>query len=46
VRARTPEKASEISALMKQAGATDVTDVSRGEEMLTSGVSSASWTGA
>ena len=46
VRARNEEKATEITALMQQAGGTDVRTVDRGEEMLTAGVSSASWTGA
>lgn len=46
VRARSPEKATEISTLMKQAGATEVSSISRGEDMLTAGISSASWTGA
>ena len=46
VRARDPGQAEEIAALMKQAGATETTAVTRGAEMMTAGVSSASWTGA
>ena len=46
VRARDPGQAEEIVALMKQAGATETTAVTRGAEMMTAGVSSASWTGA
>ena len=45
VRARSPEKAAEIETLMRQAGATEVSAVTRGSEMLTAGVSAASWTG-
>ena len=45
VRARSPEEAEEITTLMTQAGATEVSAISRGEEMLTAGVSAASWTG-
>ena len=46
VRTRSDAKAAEVSEIMRQAGAADVRPVSRGDEVLTSGVSSASWTGA
>ena len=46
VRARSAEKAQEIIGIMHQAGAHEVTSIERSTEMLTAGVSSASWTGA
>ena len=46
VRTETPEKIAEVIKLMHEAGATDAQPVARGTDMLTSGVSAASWTGA
>ena len=46
VRTTSSEEASEVTGIMQQNGATDVMPVTRSAEMLTGGVSSASWTGA
>ena len=45
VRTRTPEQADQVIDLMRKSGATDVTPVTRTDQALTSGYSSASWTG-
>ena len=45
VRLRQPDKAGMVTDVMRTAGATDVKAISRGETLLTAGVSSASWTG-
>ena len=45
VRATSPEEAEEITSLMQQSGGTDVRSINAGEEVMTAGVSSASWTG-
>ena len=45
VRATSPEEVEEITFLMQQSGGTDMRSINAGEEMLTAGVSSASWTG-
>ena len=44
VRTRDAAQATEVAEIMKQAGASDVTPVDRGD--MTAGFSSASWTGA
>ena len=46
VRVTRPDQVPEVTAIMTQAGATSVTPISRGGNMLTSGISAASWTGA
>ncbi len=45
VRVGDPARADAATAIMRQAGATQVASVSRGTDMLTRGVSAASWTG-
>lgn len=45
VRTTTPAQIQETTDIMHQAGATAVETVERGAEMMTAGVSSASWTG-
>lgn len=45
VRVRDAAEAGRASAAMREAGASSVEEVSRGTDMLTAGVSSASWTG-
>lgn len=46
VRTTTPEQIEQATAAMHQSGATRVATVERGENMLTAGVASGSWTGA
>jgi len=46
VRTRSPEQADEVTRLMREAGASDVSPVTRTDQVLTRGVSAASWTGA
>ncbi len=46
VRTRTPEQASQVVGLMKEAGATQTHSIERADQALTAGVTSASWTGA
>lgn len=46
VRTRKPGQAADATAIMHKAGATSVETVTRGENMMTAGVSAASWTGA
>lgn len=45
VRVADAESAQSATAIMRQAGATQVDTIGRGTDMLTAGVSSASWTG-
>ncbi len=45
VRTTTPEQASQVTGLMQQAGALKTEAVTRADQALTAGVSSASWTG-
>ena len=45
VRLRSPEQFDTVQTIMTQAGATSVNPISRGDDLLTAGVSSASWTG-
>lgn len=45
VRTRTPEAVQQVSALLREAGAGRVEAVTRTDEVLTRGVSSAAWTG-
>ena len=45
VRTAKPGQAEKASGILKAAGATSVQTVTRGEDMLTAGVSAASWTG-
>ena len=45
VRTTTPEQVEQVIGLMKQAGATRTEAVTRADQTLTAGVSSASWTG-
>ena len=45
VRTTTPDEVAEVTQILGQAGATGITEVNRGADMLTSGVSAASWTG-
>ena len=46
VRTTSPEEVEEVTALMQQSGGTDIRRVEAGENALTAGVSSASWTGS
>ncbi len=46
VRTESDEEIAEVTTLMQQAGATDVQQITREDQKLTAGVSSASWTGA
>ena len=46
VRVTRPDQVAAVSAIMTQAGAIAVAPVSRGGDMLTKGISAASWTGA
>ena len=45
VRTTTPEQVEQVKGLMQQAGATKTEAVTRADQTLTAGVSSASWTG-
>lgn len=45
VRVRSPEQSEQVTQMMRTAGATDVTPVTRTDQALTAGYSSASWTG-
>lgn len=45
VRTTTQAQADQVAGIMRQAGATQATQVTRGEGALTAGVSAASWTG-
>lgn len=45
VRTTTPEQVEQVKGLMQQAGATKAEAVTRADQTLTAGVSSASWTG-
>jgi hypothetical protein len=45
VRATSKEQAEQIMGIMQQSGASKVTPVERGDQNMTAGVSSASWTG-
>ena len=45
VRTTTPEQASQVTRLMQQAGALKTEAVTRADQALTAGVSSAGWTG-
>lgn len=45
VRTTTPEQASQVASLMQQAGASKTEAVTRADQALTAGVSSAGWTG-
>ena len=45
VRTESAEEVAETTAIMREAGATDIIEVDRGEMALTAGVSAASWTG-
>ena len=45
VRTTTPDQVSQVTGLMQQAGALRAEPVTRTDQALTAGVSSASWTG-
>ena len=46
VRTTTPDQVKQVTGLMQQAGATKTEPVTRADQALTAGVTSASWTGA
>lgn len=46
VRVRSPEQSDQVTEIMRNSGATNVTAVTRTDQALTAGYSAASWTGA